>query len=256
MDPPTHGRGKLEPTDGLFPASLLLNVVFLGPTEVCGKLADYLVAASNASDNSEQNYSLLDIALHGSMVGSLPYDNGQTRNNGGTYAAAQPQAARKLPINLERQQHSPLRIQIAESLLDLPTIAPGLQRSHHYILVLESQNTSMRTFLLNQLSSIPPESIPLQRVSLLLITTTSVPEILSDIRNACQHKYGNSTTSLLQYLPLYVVSCNIRRYVSPSSDAIIIKTMRELLQRIKLGCRHLSNATVSGVSPMFFSCIN
>lgn len=255
MDPPTHGRGRLEPIDCLFPASLSLNVVLLGPTELCEKLADYLVAASTASNQSEQNYSLLDIALHGSMVGSLHYDNGQTRNNGGTCAAAQPQAARKLPLNLESQQHSPLRIQIAESLLDLPTTAPDLQPTHHYVLVLESQNTSIQTFLLNQLSSIPPEYIPLQRVSLLLITTTSVPEVLSDIRNAGQHKYADSTTSLLQYLPLYVVSCNIRRYVSPSLDAIIIQTMQELLHRIKLGCRHLSNSTISGVSPMFFSCI-
>jgi hypothetical protein len=244
------------------PSSLSLNVAFLGPTELCGKLANYLVAASDASELSEGKYSLLDIALHGSMVGSLHYDSADpTRgNDGSTNVAAQPPAPRKIPVTLERQQHSPLRIQIAESILDLPTIAASAhQHTHHYVLVLESHqnNMSMQTFLLDQLSWIPPEYIPLQRVSLLLLTTTSVHEILSDIRNAFQRKYtGTSTTSLLQYLPLYVVSCNLRRDISPSTDTIIIQTMQELLHRIKLGCRHLTNSTISGVSPMFFSCIN
>jgi hypothetical protein len=256
MDPPTtHRECVLLESIDCIPSSLSLNVAFLGPTELCGKLAEYLVAASDASELSERNYNLLEIALHGSMVGSLHYDTDPTRRNGGTTnVAAQPPAARKTPINLERQQHSPLRIQIAESILDLPTTAPAHQPTHHYVLVLESQNISIQAFLLDQLSLIPPEYIPLQRVSLLLLTNTSVHEVLSDIRNAFQRKYtSTSTTSLLQYLPLYIVSCNLRRNVSPSSDAIIIKTMRELLHRMKLGCRHLTN---SGVSPMFFSCIN
>jgi hypothetical protein len=290
------------------PASIwdgMTNIAMLGPADLCQIVADHLSTAASATTKQPQHhYNLLDVALHGAMVGTHHYNTTEldrtqqsTCNNS---VITSPYPPRKIPIEFGQhqssvfsssistgnQQHPLLRIHIATSISDLPST---VQSIHHYILVLDVQDVSIQTFLLHQLSLIPPEFVLFQRITVILLvttnsrsissknkndgvststttTTTSVQDALSNIQTAFQRRYTTTTTAttttatnFLKYLPIYTVSCYSLRPTSSSSlsEDMLNKTMHEILHRIKLGCRNNTTnySTTCGVSPMFFSCI-
>lgn len=226
----------LSTSPPLFPSSTGIDIAFLGPTDFCELLADRLMEAS--SKFKQPPYNLLDMALHGSRIGTGHYCVKRQKISKKCFIAP----PSKIPLEVEMQPRAEsTRIQIATSISHLP----NRLQNDHFILVLDTQDNSMLNFLSIQLSFIPFKYLALGRVSLILISSRSSNTYMKNIRQVFKTAYpGDHSTLFFHSLPTHVLSYNVKNKSDPSIK-LQMQTMQEVWQRIQSGCRD------NLVSPMF-----